>query len=143
MKIKRAFLASMYTYLASLAVAIIGAFIFNAGTADPNEIHPVLWIVGVLGPIVFAWIFSTWYFRGSHVAQGRGQGLLLGILMIITGFVLDVITVLPTAGGFDNAITLLVSYYTQWAFWVTAVLVIFMCVLVGGNVRQAASSSSS
>ena len=136
MNIKRAFSAGALTYIASLIVGIILAFIFDAdATTSP---HPVLWIIGMLGPIVFAWIFATWYFR-AHVSQGRGQGFVLGLIMLVVGFILDTITVLPAAKGFDNAIAYLGEFYSQWTFWITAILVVGVCVLVGGNVREVSS----
>lgn len=135
MKIKRALLASIYTYLASLIIGIIGAFIFSADPAQASVPVP-MFLIGILAPILFAWIFATWYFRGSRVVQGRGQGFALGILMVLIGFILDIVTVLPTAGGsLGNTVALLTDYYTQVVFWVTALLVIGACVVVGGNTR--------
>lgn len=135
MKIKRALLASIYTYLASLVVGIIGAFIFQTDPAQTSVPVP-MFLIGILAPILFTWIFATWYFRGSQVAQGRGQGLVLGILLVLISFILDVVTILPTTGGnLADTITLLTDYYTQLAFWITTLLVIGACVVVGGNIR--------
>lgn len=135
MKIKRALGASAYTYIAALAVGIIGAFIFSAEPGQ-TEMPVGMWLIGLLAPIFFAWIFSLWYFRGSRVAQGRSQGIMLGVTMIIVGFILDILTVLPTAGGFSGAFTILSDYYTQWIFWFVAILVVLTCMLVGGNLRE-------
>lgn len=135
MNIKRAFLASIYTYFAALVIGVIAAFIFQNDLSQTGISTP-MFLVGILAPVVCIWIFATWYFRG-HVAQGRIQGLLLGLFVVLISFILDILTVLPTAGGnLDNTVVLLTDYYTQIVFWVTTLIVIGVCVAIGGNIRS-------
>ena len=52
-------------------------------------------IVHYLILIILAGFASYFYFRGKGVKRGAGEGLLLGIVMMLTGIILDSIITVP------------------------------------------------
>lgn len=136
MNIKRAIGASILTYITTFIAGII--FAKTLGVTDPSvdQVPVLLWILGIAAAICFTWIFSKWYFKSSRVTSGSRQGLILGVIMILVGFVLDVLTVLPSTGSLGEGLALLGDYYGQWFFWVTVILIISTTTYVGKKIRR-------
>ena len=56
---------------------------------------PIINYVHYVTLILLAGFTGFWYFKGKGVKNGAGQGFLLGIMMMLTGIVLDLIITAP------------------------------------------------
>ena len=130
MNIKRAIGASVMAYIASFIVGTLVAVAFGIDLAGTQEIPPLMWYAGAVASIVFSAGAAWWYFRSPSVAPSAKAGLYLGVVMIITGFVLDFITLLPL-WTHENPLEPILGYYLAPMFWVTLALVLAATTLTG------------
>lgn len=130
MKVRRAIGFSVLTYLLTMVVGVvIGA---SVGFENLDMTNPPLWMYiasGVTAALACLWM-SHLYFRSPKVAKGTKYGAYLGVYMILTGFVLDMLSwsgEYAKTGSFDG----LWNYYQNWCFIVTLVVIVLVCTLVG------------
>src|SRR5690606_15975612 len=71
-------------------------------------------------------IFALWYFRDKKVTDNAREGLYLGLVLVVLGFILDVI-VFAVQGQINN----LLAYYTAPGFLVGLILFLITTTLVG------------
>jgi hypothetical protein len=128
--LKRAILASIMAYIASLIVGIIVAIGAGINLGETQEIPPLLWYVGSIAAIIFAGVFAFWYFRSPSISPSAKTGLYFGIVMIVTGFTLDLITLLPLLTH-ENPLEPILGYYLAPMFWVTLLLILATTSLIG------------
>lgn len=141
MQIKRAIGASVLTYIASFILGSIFAISAGINLAETQAIPPSMWYLAAVSAIVFAAGFAYWYFRSPKTHPCAKEGLLLGITMIITGFVLDMITFLPLLTHPDPFGPIL-DYYSSPFFWSTLALILGVTSLTGWWLGKKASAST-
>ena len=117
-------------YIASFIVGIITAVIFGIDLGQTQEIPPILWYTGAFASVIIASGFAFWYFHSPKVSPGAKAGFSLGVIMIITGFILDFMTLLPLLTH-DNPWEPILGYYLAPLFWVTLLLVLLATTLTG------------
>ena len=134
MKIRRAIGFSVLAYIISMIVGMIMSMV--AGLDMTTMANPPLWLCAIsIGVAVLVCWKGAWlYFRGKNVARGTVEGLKFGIVLILTGFVLDVLIwglAYPGVGGFMDSMNLLMDYYKQPYFWATFILILIVSTLTG------------
>lgn len=121
---------SVLAYIASLAVGIAVMVVYGIDLGETQAIPPEMWYAGAITAIIFAALFAAWYFRSPKVDASAQEGLKFGLVMIVTGFVLDLVSFLPLLTHEDPYDPIL-EYYSSPFFWVTLVLVVVAAALTG------------
>lgn len=130
MNIKRAIGLSILAYIATFVVGALVAVVSGVDLGEIQEAPTILWVTGALVSVAFAWAFAWWYFRSPKTIASPRNGLLFGLVMIATGFILDFVTFLPLVTREDPWGSILAYYFNPF-FWGTVVLVVITTTLVG------------
>ena len=130
MNFKRAVGLSVLAYFASFVIGIAVAVVAGIDVAETQAIPPLMWYAGAIAAIVFAVVFTRWYFRSPTVVPSAKAGFLFGLTMVVTGFVLDVVMLLPLLAH-DDPWTPILAYYFNPFFLLTLVFVISATTYVG------------
>jgi magnesium-transporting ATPase (P-type) len=138
---KRAIGMSVLAYISSLIVGIIVAVVSGIDLETSQEISPIMWYAGAISSILFAIIFSVWYFKSPKIHSNMKAGLRFGGVMIITGFVLDFITIVPLYVK-EKTLEPMFSYYQSPWFWITIILVVFTAGLTGKFLKKSSETNS-
>lgn len=130
MNIKRAIGIALLTYIATFIVGILAAIVIGIDLTVETTPPPEMIYVAAFAAVVIAGIFSVWYFKGKSVEVNAKQGLFFGGVMIIIGFIMDIVTFIPyvaSGGSYDD----ILKYYSDPVFWVTLILVLVTPAAVG------------
>lgn len=130
MNYKRAVGLSVLAYLSSFIVATIVAVAFGINLAETQAIPPLLWYIGAFTAILFAFIFVKLYYRSKKIKPNAKSGLKFGIVMIVTGFALDMVTFLPLFTH-EDPLGPILDYYLNPLFWFTLVLILVTTTYTG------------
>ncbi len=122
MNIKRAIGISVAIYLAFFVVMSISALI--------------MWYVLPFVVILFVCVGAFWYFKSPTVSASARQGFYFGLTILLIGFVLDILSVLPTLSKGDGLLKSLLDYYSQPLFWVMLVLILLVATLTGKKMKK-------
>lgn len=134
MKIRRAIGFAVLAYVVSM---IAGMIMSVAGGIDMTTMtNPPMWmcIAGVVVSVLVCWKAAWLYFRSPKVAKSTTEGLKFGILLLVIGFILDVVirgAAYPGEGSFTDTMGKLMDYYKMGYFWVTFVLILIVSTLTG------------
>ena len=101
---------------------------------------PPLWLcaVSVAIAVIFCGLVAYFYFRGKHVKKGEKAGLHFGVILVLTGFVLDVFIwgVAYPGGTSMEGLQQLMKYYAMPYFRITFVLIILVSTLTGKYMKH-------
>ena len=138
MNLKRAIGFSVLAYVATFIIGIIAAVSIGLDSAEVEDIPTSMWIVGLISAVVLVKLAAWLYFRSPSVPASGRNGFLFGIIAVITGFVLDIATVLPT-----GSLNTLWDYYANMYFWITVVAIIIVTTLLGARLGVKKASGNS
>jgi hypothetical protein len=132
--IKRALGIIIVASIASLFVTIIGGKIFGV---DLEIVYPIniptnMWAFSIGGVIVISLLASSWYLYKQKFTSTAIAGYIFGILFVVIGFLGDIIALVPHNNGFD----ILLGYYAQPIYWLTLIMIIISCTLIGCIMRK-------
>lgn len=127
MKIRRALGLAVLGYVITMVVGVAIAYFAGIDMTQMAENPPMwCWIVSAVFAIIVTGLMSYWYFSSSKVAKGAAQGVYFGIVMVLVGVVLDIVSIVPAYGWGP-----FIQYYSMPIFWVTLVVVVIVAALVG------------
>jgi len=115
MDIKRASWISCLAYISSFVVGIFIAKFMDADVFGGAQVPTAMWTVSILFTIILVVIFSLWYFQDTKITADLKEGLLLGLVMVIVGFLFDIILFLPVL--FSGTAADILDYYASPFFW--------------------------
>ena len=116
---KRAILSSIILYVATFLVGIM--IVYTTGVADPN--NSSVTTIGLVTLALLTAIIALFYFRAEK--PSTKEGFLLGLTILITGFVLDaVMTGLALLNNVPSKD--IMSYYFSLSYLVGIVLVLIV-----------------
>jgi len=130
MHLKRAIGISVLAYLASFVVGSVVGVLMGIDFAETQEIPAVMWYVGAVTSVVFSVLFAFWYFRSPKTTSSAKEGVKFGVVMILTGFALDIAAFLPLLRHEDPFGPIL-AYYGEPFFWISVLLVLAGATLAG------------
>jgi hypothetical protein len=130
MEIKRAVGMALLAYLTSFLIGIFFFVLSGVDLETTQQIPTHLWFISITLTILVAGIFSWLYFKPKKTKAGVKEGLLLGILFVIVGFILDLIITLPFyfIGGEQFNI---LNYYIDPFFISSLVAVVLTATVIG------------
>lgn len=124
MNYKRSILIALAVYFATLVVGGIVSASMGIQMTDVTAIPMNVWIISAVLAAVFSAAGAFWYFKGKNTNPSTETGFKFGLIMVISGFILDFLMFLPLASQGKNPLTELGKYYSQPIFWVTLLLVL-------------------
>lgn len=133
---------SILAYIASIIVGIIVAIAANIDTSNSEGIPPLVWYAGSIGSVIFTVLFALWYFHSPKTARNAKEGLKFGVTMIVTGFILDMLTMIPMAVSKQSLDPILTYYLNPW-FWLTIILVLAGATITGHYLKPKAPQATS
>ena len=138
MNIKRAFGIGLVNYLVSVVISLAIGTSLGFDFENSADFPPEMLLLGAIAVIIVTPILTYWYFspqkvKGKKIKRikpSMNNGLQLGIVFVIVGFVLDgVIIGASVASG--TAPVDPFAFYSNLAFWLTLLLVVVMAGISG------------
>jgi hypothetical protein len=124
----RAIWMSVLVYIASFIIGILFAVVLGAGT-EIDSVPTSVWLAGAAASVLLMWGFTLWYFRDRRIVGSPREGFLFGVTAVIVGVLFDLLLFIPVmiSGGAG----MLLSYWSDWRFLLTVLLVLLTPTLVG------------
>lgn len=135
---KRAFWTAVLLYVVTFIVGIGVAIFVGTDFTGEEPISKVHWIWSIVLSVMFAGLFSAWYFMDKKVKTCAKEGCYLGLTFFAVGIFFDLLFLIPyLLSGVGDA-SVLVGYYKDVWFWVSVVLIVLTPVAVGhwGDFRK-------
>ena len=127
MDFKRGILSALGLYFVTLIVGIIITIFAQTSLDSIQTMSTTYWVITIISTVVLTSIASLLYFRKAK--RNAKEGLKLGILYIIIGFILDLIFFITQSNGLE----LILEYYVNPSFYIVLLLVVVTCVFVGSR----------
>ncbi len=129
---KRAIGIAIVLYLTTFIIGIVLTIITRTVLESPQNIPTTYWIITIIVTVFLTSLASLWYFNKEHIARNIKEGLKLGVIFIISGFILDILFFIPTFFTEAGA-QILIEYYTTSSFYMTLFLVIATTIFIGSR----------
>jgi len=120
MDYKRALFMAVLSYLVGFAVGNALASILRIPVWEGAEITTIFWLVSIFFTIILMAVFTLWYFKDTTIKPNVREGLLLGAVFVVVGFILDVLFIVPYMIKKEVPLDIL-QYFTDVFFWLTIV----------------------
>jgi ABC-type spermidine/putrescine transport system permease subunit II len=130
MNIKRAIWLGVLTYITSFIVGIILAAILGIDITTGEPLTPTLWYLSIIFTIIVSAIFTYIYFKDEKTKPDFTQGIYFGFVLIVIGFIIDSLIIIPYILQGNSKIEVL-SYYTEPFFWLSLVLLLVTTSIIG------------
>ena len=130
MKLKRAIWIGVVTYILSFIIGLIPMILMGTDTAEISELPPSFFIIGIITSIVLAGLFTLVYFKDKGIKPSAKEGFYFGLVLIIVGFVLDVLIFSVSSLAADSEIDIF-AYYSSQMFWTALVLLVAATTIIG------------
>ena len=130
MNLKRAIGVGLLTYLASFIIGIIIMFAMGVDPSQGSEIPKSAFIVNIIITLILAGLFTLFYFKDKKIKRSAKEGFMFGIVLIIIGFILDIIIFTLTSMMTTTQVDLL-EYYSDPIFWLALILFVLTTTIVG------------
>lgn len=130
----RAILVSVLVYVISFVFGALGGAALGISMEDPTVIPPEMWYIGAFTAVIAVAGGSWFYFSSRKIQPSPLGGLAFAITSILVGFVLDAVMMGLVAIGNNQPgelLSMLFAYYIQPMFWLTLLLIVVVCVVVG------------
>jgi len=125
--LKRGILIAISLYVVTMIVGVIIQLITNIILSSPQTAPTTYWVITIITTVTLTSFSSIWYF--DKVKRSVKEGLKLGAIFVITGFVLDVLLFMTQRNGLE----LVKEYYSHLSFYSIIILVIATCVFMGSR----------
>ena len=130
MNLKRAIWVGLLTYVLSFIFGLVVMFFLGVDPAQTSEIPRSFLIILILVSLVFAGLFSLFYFKDKKIKPSAKEGFLFGLVLVAVGFILDVI-IFGISNAFTETQQDLIAYYSDPLFWVALILFVAVTTIVG------------
>jgi hypothetical protein len=129
MNFKRAVWISLVTYIVSFIIGGIVAFMFQV---DPQATTlPIpLYIAMVVMTVIIAILFTLLYFKDRKIKPSAKEGFMFGIVLVFTGFILDVL-IFSISSLVADLSQDIIEYYSSALFWIAIMVLLITTTLVG------------
>ena len=129
MNIKRAISITIIISFVVYLISVIGSKLLGIDleTANAANMPTAMWYVALISVSIISTLGAIWYFRSSKIVPNIKNGLLLGLIFSIFGFIVSIILLLIQENGGD----IILSYFAQVEFWMAFILIITTSSLVG------------
>ena len=129
---KRAILIAITLYLVTFIAGLIPAILARTNLASPQQSPTTYWLITIIITVLLTSLASIWYFSKKGIKRNIKEGFKLGATFIITGFIIDMLTLIPlfvTGEGFQ----FIKEYYTSPSFYIIILLIIISTTFVGSR----------
>lgn len=127
MNYKRAIGIGILVYLVTMVVGIIVCSILGIQPDITKPIPMEMWITSAVLAVGLSIGGARWYFMGKNTKPSLKAGVQFGAMMIVVGFVLDLLFFLSLSFEGHDPVAVMMMYYSQPPFWVTLVLILAGC----------------
>ena len=135
MNLKRAVWVSVVAYLVSLIIGMGVMFLLGINPAETSEIPQDAFLINIIVTIIFAVLFTLLYFKDRKINANAKEGALFGVVLVIIGFILDVI-VFSASSALTGTQQSIADYYANPLFWLAVFLLLITTTLVGTFKRK-------
>ncbi|MBI2984991.1 MAG: hypothetical protein HYY50_05215 [Candidatus Kerfeldbacteria bacterium] len=131
MKLRRAIVISVVTYLTTFVIGAAVSFLIShpVSVDQPPSANAVL--ATMLAAIVAGGFGAWWYLRPAEIPGGAKAGFLFGLVATVTAFILDGLLALGLLVSGRDPMPLLRDSYTHWFFGIMMVVGLVVTTLVG------------
>ena len=129
MNIKRAIIFSFFTFVSVFVIDRL--FTWSLDLSNYSGIFPLVDVVMSLSTVFLSGLFTLIYFRLPSIRKKIKDGLIMGVLIMATFFMVDMVIILRIYWGASINWSILSSYYTTLTFFITVVLTLVMTTTVG------------
>lgn len=129
MFIKRAILTSFLLFIGSLILNIFWETAFNIKlkSTNPSNIPLEMWFTTMVSTVILVGFGIIWFFKSPKIVANTKNGFLIGLIVSLTGFLLDIAVILPL----NNGNKILLGYFYHWQYWTTFTLIILLSIIIG------------
>ena len=132
MKLKRAIGIAVVLYIVTFIVGVILTLVAKEALQAQQNAQTTYWLITIVVTVLLTGLASLWYFNGKGITRNVLEGLKLGLTFLITGFVLDMVSLIP-AFITTRSTQGLFEYYKNPTFYLIVLLVIGTTVFVGAR----------
>lgn len=129
MKIGRAIGIGIVLFVVSLIINAISSKIIGV---DLNKDYPAsfplsLWLASIISVVILSILGSLWYFKSPKIVPDAKNGFLQGLVIIILGFILDGVAIVPRSNGRK----IMTGYYKEPLYWTALIVILVICTFMG------------
>ncbi len=132
MNIKRVLSIALTLYVANFIVGIILTQITKKMFASIQNASTGYWLITLTVTVLMTGLAGLWYFNGKNVTRNRLEGLKLGIVFVVSNFIIDLLYLIPTMIVMENSEGIF-DYYKSTTFYLIGIIVIGTTVFVGSR----------
>ena len=130
MNLKRAIRIGVLTYITLLIIGGIAISFLGINPMQRDKISNSVFAVHIITTIIIAAVSTLFYLKDKKIKSNAKEGLLFGIVLIIIGFILDMLFVLIYSFISSSKIDLL-EYYIDPIFWSGLILLLATTAIIG------------
>lgn len=132
MNLKRAVGIGVVTYIVSLVIGMIVMLIMGFDPSQTSVVPSNMLYAIILVSVIVAGVFTLWYFgfKKKVIKPSLKEGALFGVILVIVGFILDLI-IFGVTSLLTNSQINLIDYYSNPVFWVALALFVIVPAVVG------------
>ena len=132
--IKKAVGIAVVLYVVTFIVGVILTLVTKETLQAQQDAQTTYWLITIIVTVLLTGLANLWYFNGKNITRNVAEGLKLGVIFVISGFVLDMFSLIPALISTKNTQGLF-EYYKSPAFYLIALLVVGTTVFVGSRNR--------
>ena len=136
MNLKRAIWVGILIYVVSFILRIIVTIILGLGIINleinptQTEISNIYFFIYILIILIITTLFTLYYFKDRKIKPSAKEGFFFGVILIILGFILDIINFSILAAVSDSNQST-ISHYSNPLFWLELVLFLVVTTVIG------------
>ena len=135
MNIKRAIWVGIAVYLVSFFIGLIVMTLAGINPADTSEIPNSILYVNIFITIIIAALFTILYLKDKKIEANAKEGLFFGLVLIVIGFVFDIVIFAIASATTANKQSL-IDYYSNPVFWAALILFLATTTITAANIKR-------
>ncbi|MBI2451863.1 hypothetical protein HYV50_02160 [Candidatus Pacearchaeota archaeon] len=130
MNLKRAVWVGIVTYILSLIIGIVVISLLGFDFTQSAEIPNSIFLINIIITIIVVALFTLFYLKDKKINQNAKEGFFFGLVLIILGFIFDVI-IFSISAAATNTQKNIIEYYSNPLFWLALILFLATTTIVG------------
>ena len=130
MNFKRALWIALLVYGISFIVGSLILVFSGLDLTQVSDVPDIFLYVNILVTVILAVLFTMFYFKDKKVKRNAKEGFYFGLVLILVGFILDIVIFSLGSLASESSLDLL-DYYSNPIFWLSLVLIIVTATVVG------------
>ncbi len=132
MNIKRGILIALALYLVNFIIGVISTILAKIYPSFFFQNNPTAyWIITISIPVLLTCMASIGYFNKNGIKRNIKEGLKLGLVFIVTGFIIDLLFFIPVI--ISNGTISLIEFYSRPLYYINLLLIIASSIFIGSR----------